>query len=168
MLHSLSDEGERSQKLLLSRLLALFLLLLSGLSPSVIWFLFCAVGRQRCVGAAALPGPVPLPHRHRPRVQQPSKHSQQSSHPQLDGHHRQHQPVSGGPRRQRSAVSPSMPDSHLNLESWEHWCSASSTHQASQECWFGDQLVPPSLVAEPDCLELNHYYFHIFPFQLNR
>lgn len=45
-------------------------------------------------GASALPGALSLSYRYSTWVQQPSKHTQQGSHSQLDGHHSQHQPVS--------------------------------------------------------------------------
>lgn len=45
-------------------------------------------------GAEDLQWPLPLPHLHHPRVQQPPQRAEQGAGAQLDGHHSQHQPVS--------------------------------------------------------------------------
>lgn len=62
--------------------------------PPTSTLLSCSVGWHSCIGAAAVPGSISLPHCNSAWIQQPSKYTQQSSHSQLDGHNSQHQPVS--------------------------------------------------------------------------
>lgn len=90
-------------------------------------YLYFPTDQLPCSGEDAVQRPIPLPHRHHPRVQQPAQRQEQGARAELDGHHRQHQPVSVGLIGPLSQLTAAAQETRLSLTTQLTRSAGSST-----------------------------------------